>query len=595
MWKIIDKPLIAESNMKHLNKDAMLEYKSIQEIRIIKDDSLKRASLIVRFWHIYKILLRSDHIWFGICCRYNGTSFTDTQRIIILMIRALTSMACAAIFYARSKGTAIGDITLTLYESLLGLIPTFLMKHIIKYYKPRTGDTTVKPGHFHTHTLHGMKPVMSGLSSEMNSNETSQIEIMDEGMDIGIGVDSVGLQTENENRRHKLVNSSSVSIVKDNNDVAVDDGKDSRRTTRVIKDEATKHYEYLIVHLAKTMEKLQDIEPARIRQSRSGFSRRFTMKRSTAMWSRKSQMGTTVTNSGRNTIPKNISRMTMDRNGNINNDGIEKDENKVENSPSLKLQNIKRIQDVPTRMLYTILANPDIVNRELRRLRKRKSQLVQEKQTILDSDLIEIGIIEEIRARIFYNSYKYPRFCKSIILLIVVIWGIACAIVTTIWCLWFETELILENEYYNSTEINLYTYNQCVQYIPLILQLNYNATESEINGILNQFDGTVYNPPENDSYGDDLDVSSRFLFTVFFSYMFSVFVWNPILLALKSIYKLYHLNKNPHHINEGKLFYEDKNRMAFVNYHNHDNKQTEMMTTTVENGTTTIQLVSDDN
>ena len=67
-----------------------------------------------------------------ICFRNHGTAFTHSQRISVLMIRLLTSMAVGALFYGQSGKNVIGDISLTLYESLFSFIPVFILQQLIK-------------------------------------------------------------------------------------------------------------------------------------------------------------------------------------------------------------------------------------------------------------------------------------------------------------------------------------------------------------------------------------------------------------------------------------------------------------------------------
>ena len=118
------------------DKELKLKYRSIQEIRLIKDDMLKNRSIFIKFWHIYKIKLRNDHLWLGICCRHYGTHYTDKQRIAVMMVRFLTTLAVSALFYGQAKDTTIGDFSLSLYESLLGFIPMFITSKCIKENKP---------------------------------------------------------------------------------------------------------------------------------------------------------------------------------------------------------------------------------------------------------------------------------------------------------------------------------------------------------------------------------------------------------------------------------------------------------------------------
>lgn len=47
--------------------------------------------------------------------RDNGTHYTHSKRIAILMVRLLTTLGVAALFYGKAKDTTIGDFTLS-YE-----------------------------------------------------------------------------------------------------------------------------------------------------------------------------------------------------------------------------------------------------------------------------------------------------------------------------------------------------------------------------------------------------------------------------------------------------------------------------------------------
>ena len=122
---IQDKPLIAQPNVYQiLSQEEKLKYRSIQEIRLIKDDILAKRSYCVRLWNLFKINMMNDHLWLGICFQHYGTSYTHTQRIAILMVRLLTSMAVAALFYARAKDSTIGDISLSFCAYIVHAIYT---------------------------------------------------------------------------------------------------------------------------------------------------------------------------------------------------------------------------------------------------------------------------------------------------------------------------------------------------------------------------------------------------------------------------------------------------------------------------------------
>ena len=90
---------------------------------------------------LYWILtLRNDHIWLGICCRNQGTHYSHNQRISVMMVRLLTTMAVCALFYGRSKGNTVGDISLLFYESIMGFIPMFILEKLIKDRTPTSNE-----------------------------------------------------------------------------------------------------------------------------------------------------------------------------------------------------------------------------------------------------------------------------------------------------------------------------------------------------------------------------------------------------------------------------------------------------------------------
>ena len=117
---IVDKPLIAQQDFIELAtrydnnmNNPMSKYRSVQMSRMIRDDAWINLSFCNKFCMIFRINIINDHLWLGICCRSNGSGYTNIQRIEILMVRLISSMAIAALFYARAKETSIGDLSLS--------------------------------------------------------------------------------------------------------------------------------------------------------------------------------------------------------------------------------------------------------------------------------------------------------------------------------------------------------------------------------------------------------------------------------------------------------------------------------------------------
>ena len=203
-------------------------------------------------------------------------------------------------------------------------------------------------------------------------------------------------------------------------------------------------------------------------------------------------------------------------------------------------ETMDEIEDIPTEMLFGALDKTD----------------ANEQQQHHVTSATKYVIKEEIRQRILNQTYKYPYYFKYIAIICIVLWSLLCAIITTLWCLWFDADLFLNNDY--QSEIDYYS-NNCSTYTssvaPYTTIINYNLTQSEMNQILSQFDGYFYNPPQNDSFNSNYNVAQRFLLCVLLSYILSVFFWQPLILAIKSLFMLKRYIKNPNRVNEAMLFY----------------------------------------
>ena len=90
------------------------KYRAIKELELALNEN--NESFVKRWFKLYLISLKDDHIWLGICCRHHGTSYSANERIAVMMVRLLTTFAVGALFFGESKDSAIGDITLSLYE-----------------------------------------------------------------------------------------------------------------------------------------------------------------------------------------------------------------------------------------------------------------------------------------------------------------------------------------------------------------------------------------------------------------------------------------------------------------------------------------------
>lgn len=108
--------------------------------------------------------------------------------------------------------------------------------------------------------------------------------------------------------------------------------------------------------------------------------------------------------------------------------------------------------------------------------------------------------------------------------------------------------------------------------IPQKVWLNYNATQAVVENITGTY-VSYYVPPEDDSFGDGMDVSTRFILGCLYGLVMGALVWDPLTVLIFTAKELVGYVMNPNQLDEAKLFYETKH---LVNLHELDNmdKQT---------------------
>ena len=260
-----------------------------------------------------------------------------------------------------------------------------------------------------------------------------------------------------------------------------------------------------------------------------------------------------------------------------NNSKDNNDENNEDNDNNKEVDDVKdetEIDKVPTAKLLTLLQADgeediwsDIVAQNIRsesslQVPQSGSESKVNKEEVIEQ--VKYQIAYEIQTRLFNETYKLPYCFKYVSIVCIILWSLICAIITTLWCIWFEVNTSPNNTY--ESEFEKYNNLNCTNsdiydIIPLKTRLNYNITMSAIDEYIANGYATgvnVYEPPHNDSWNDHYDVSTRFLLTVLLSYLLSVFLWQPLLLAFKSFWYLIKYLNNPNKINEGLLFYQTK-------------------------------------
>ena len=147
----------------------------------------------------------------------------------------------------------------------------------------------------------------------------------------------------------------------------------------------------------------------------------------------------------------------------------------------------------------------------------------------------KLTAMEQLRLMVFNRRYHYPHYCRYVSLCCTIILSLICGAITIIWCLWFEGSLKVENGYNNQVKL----YDSCeIEVTPLETTLNYNASEAALEERVEVFelnDGSVYNSPSGDSFGfifENLTITTRFLLCVSLSYILTIFLWQPLFIAV---------------------------------------------------------------
>lgn len=131
----MDKPLLAYDTD---DAETLLLIKN--KHRDIKVDNIimqKNLNCCVKILKVWKIYLRNNHLWMGICCRDYGTNFTSTQRVFILSVKMSSMMAAAALFYGYAATSDVQDWMTIFYQSLCGFIVYYFLKFLIIERVPR--------------------------------------------------------------------------------------------------------------------------------------------------------------------------------------------------------------------------------------------------------------------------------------------------------------------------------------------------------------------------------------------------------------------------------------------------------------------------
>lgn len=403
-------------------------------------------------------------------------------------------------FYGRAKQSVIGDFSLMLYESLLGFVPMVLLRGFIKYRLPTKAEIEIynskKSKEFETETNQKIMKQLSHIQVVRSRSPSGSME--------GAPVDIQSLKDdEYENQGINSYDTDNGKVFKFDQERQRDGSVTSMTSvtsptfgSRPTTPKLTKlPTKKLIHHLQND-----------IRVDNFGLQLDHDLNESEG----------TIVSTGRD---------------NININGGDHDTGNYNHCNHSERKNVSNMDMPPRTSGYGINVNVDIERMEL---------------------------IEEVRQRLIRRRFRYPSYCKYLTYIFIIIWSILCAFVTTLYCLWFDYEIRVKyNEYREDIMSNCtdgYNYNYDID---LESVLNYNATQTVIDNI----NGTLsndYQPPVDDSFGEGLRVSVRFLISVALSYILGVFVWQPLVLLLRSYCKLRLYRKNPNYLTEANLFFNEK-------------------------------------
>ena len=587
-----------------------LKYRSIKEARLIAHDEMKHASYGIKLWHLWRIKMRNDHILWGICCRNKGTSYTNRQRISMLMLRLLTSMAVAALFYAQTSSTFVGEISLSFYESLIGFIPIFVLKQLIVRRRPTSKELekySMKKVKIMKSQLETANLTMIDSSLKSVSNPGAEISRNSDTNDIvrtptilsdgnqtsthAIEIDAtMHLKQRRKARKKELkqleklaklhAKSIKTKSSKDNNELKLNNNSNDQTTqtkddheVEVIEhngivDQSSAGSDTSVLTKLKSLRKNNsdsNSKPEVLKRVKTKELFNMLQHNDHEMIGTCSPTGTT--NDGDN------------KNDNNDNGYDDNDSNTMVHSYSLKhgmgvtatlaqfaaqTENSQvstpinggdiEIVEYDENVIDTLNMTDDIPSNQ--------GAIMANKSTISDTMNAKMQLLDEIRHRLFDKFFKFPSYCRHIGNILIILWTLLCAFVTTIWCMWFDYTIYVSNPFAN--QINR---SQCPDKdkidIPLQTRLNYNVTQEYVIKTNGTSDRSFKSDLSWDSFGDK-DAAQSFVFTVLLSYAFGIILWHPLIVALKSIYTLKKIHDKPSRLRRALLFYDSKN---LVNLH----------------------------
>jgi len=168
--------------------------------------------------------------------------------------------------------------------------------------------------------------------------------------------------------------------------------------------------------------------------------------------------------------------------------------------------------------------------------------------------------LDSLRDTIYKEQFKFWEWCREFTIAIIVLWSLGCAIITSIYCIYFE----LDKNGSNSISAD----STCKDSIDISekLYLSKNASEAKILSLLAQ-SYTNYHPSSSDSFGD-LPTANRFILQVFLSFVESSIIWSPLILYLQSFIKVLLYYRNPSKMKQRKKLFDQQQLIDVDILHN---------------------------
>ena len=165
-----------------------------------------------------------------------------------------------------------------------------------------------------------------------------------------------------------------------------------------------------------------------------------------------------------------------------------------------------------------------------------------------------------VKDLIISKEYKCPKWSDRVSNVLVVLWALTCAIITTIYCVYFDVIL-------NATNLNEIE-SQCIDSgydiaydVSEIDWINYNKTAEYIHNIASQY-YSPYNPPGGDTWGEDIETSDRFVTSIFTSYIMGLFIWGPIVYFLLSYRRYRYISNKINQVEQHAKKYKQSKKQA---------------------------------